>query len=209
MEKPRKVTIGYMPMSNRDGDRKAPKKSSYSIPEQYWHEKNKDQDFLDLKDEWYDKLKLEGFKDIESSLEVYSRSQSGIKKSALYTSMKYQKSIEIFYKLCRTYAVHGVFRSEIDKILFKWYAEGVSYRKMAKKLQTYCDIEPKNPPKGQSYKERGIVPRSIKFISVHMNRCIEDMYKWNNDPTNEYAVDVADEYEDLGKRNLFNQGEFE
>jgi hypothetical protein len=96
--------------------------------------------FKKLQDEWYKKLKDEGFVDIENSVtladgkkgyENTGRSGPNLKNK---TSEQFNATL-LYYQNCRSFLTHYDFNCELDKNIWSLYTEGLSYRKINEQLK--------------------------------------------------------------------------
>lgn len=90
-------------------------------------------DFKKLQKEWYDKLKAEGFKDIENGRESNTVWQDAHvvnngKYNRFYTNIDYYRSAGIFLH-------HYSFESPTDRAVWELHTNGASFRDIAVKLK--------------------------------------------------------------------------
>jgi hypothetical protein len=102
--------------------------------------------FKQIQDEWYKKLKDEGFVDIENSItladgkkgyENSGRSGPNLKNK---TSEQFQATL-LYYQNCRSFLTNHDFTCEIDKFIWSLYAEGEPYRKISEELKNQKNIK--------------------------------------------------------------------
>lgn len=86
--------------------------------------------FEALQKEWYQKLKDDGFEDVEASNWRIHPNLSQTKRDVLHFNHTL-----IYYQRCRSFLHHYTFDSLIDKCIWKLYSEGFSYREIAKRLK--------------------------------------------------------------------------
>ena len=92
--------------------------------------------FKALQDKWYKKLKKSGFDDIECSKPDRQDSRF-LKFHSGLVNITYKPEIEEYFRKCRIHLENFKWgKRAVDKQLFTWYAEGVSYRSMMKLYRT-------------------------------------------------------------------------
>ena len=81
---------------------------------------------------WYEKLKKEGFEDLESF------DQKGEPKEILKTTVKPLphgwENAEQYYTYCRRYLHTGTFKSQTEREVWEMFSEGSSQREISRKL---------------------------------------------------------------------------
>lgn len=96
-------------------------------------------DLADLQREWYQKLKDDGFKDIEyfdANMNPQDMMYREATKFAV-ASIDTFTSTEQYYIEARQFLHSYSFSTDIDKQIWELHSDGVSYRKIAIQLQTY------------------------------------------------------------------------
>ena len=124
-----------------------------------------DKEFYKLQKKWYDKLKKEGFDDIEGGKPGLEYSDF-IKRHSLEMKKAYNPKTEEYYRRCRIHANHGSFDTNLQKYVFTCHAEGHSYRKIIKMVRARF--------------KRSI---SVFYISDHVNKVLKRMNEerhWEN-----------------------------
>ncbi len=130
---------------------------------------------------WYDKLKKEGFNDLEWINHATGAGQNGpyLKESSPpINEQKMEEHINHFAK-CSRYLHYGKFKTPLHKKVWAMYCEGISYRNMMKKLKK----EGKNK----------YIP-SIFWISMHINQMINEcaFYTFKEDLQDEIEPESID-----------------
>lgn len=123
-----------------------------------------DKDFVKLQAQWYQKLKDDGFNDLEW---VDKRTGVGhdapyLKKPILNVQRSYDAAIENHFRLCRNYLTHGTFETLIDRLIFELYTNGISYEDIEQEIQ-------------KKYNRK----RSNFWIATRLKKLKRDMYKFN------------------------------
>jgi len=94
----------------------------------------KSKEFQDLKDEWYGKLKDEGFNDIEQDEQNLKQWASSAFKH------NYDKAIfearEIYYRLAGRFLYDNEFCNEYEKFIWTHHSQGISIRNIIKLLKS-------------------------------------------------------------------------
>ncbi len=73
---------------------------------------------------WYDKLKQSGFNDVEYHDGTRERGTPNLKNRAPVQI----EAIEAYYTMARHFLIEHTFEREIDKTIWAYYSEGLSYR---------------------------------------------------------------------------------
>lgn len=94
----------------------------------------KSKQFTSLKDEWYAKLKSDGFKDIEASGAALNQGENYIKRLKFG---KAQESCRRYYEIAFEFLHKDEFESEKDRVVWEFFCEGDSMREIALKLKTH------------------------------------------------------------------------
>ena len=115
-------------------------------------------EFRKLQNQWYTRLKQSGFDDIECDKAGLQDSRY-LKRHASTIKRVYCEATEEHYRRCRIHLEHHRFRIKTDKILFGWYADGESYRKIVDLFN-------------RKYKKK---KRSIFYIFERIKRLKADM----------------------------------
>lgn len=92
--------------------------------------------FKKLRQEWYAKLKAEGFNDIETlagDLKEFSTSGSRNIKKVLTQSGGWQFKQE-YYRLASKFLNEYKFNTKLDSIIWEYHTNGISVRNIAKAL---------------------------------------------------------------------------
>lgn len=93
--------------------------------------------FKKLQSKWYNKLTKEGFNDIECTLPDRQDSRF-LKFHSILAERSYDADTEEYFRRCRIHLENFKWgRRYIDKRLFSWYTEGVSYRQMIKQFKEH------------------------------------------------------------------------
>lgn len=93
-------------------------------------------DYKKLRQEWYAKLKAEGFNDIETlngDLKEFSTSGSRNIKKVLTQSGGWQIKEE-YYRLASKFLHEYKFNTKLDGIIWEYHTNGISVRNIAKAL---------------------------------------------------------------------------
>ena len=103
------------------------------MSDQKFYEKK---DFKALQKEWYQKLKEEGFRDIEDQ-------KTGIVERPFShrryrTDLFYQASVD-YYLTMGHYLENGHIRSDLDRKVLEMHIEGRTYRAIAKELNQHTN----------------------------------------------------------------------
>jgi hypothetical protein len=124
----------------------------------------KDKGFRELQKKWYDRLKKEGFDDIEwtDHKTGYGQDSPHLKRSTYYISSKYSLGTENYYRLFRNFVSHATFTSKIDKTIAELHSEGFSYRQIIKQIRL-----------------RHRRTRSLFFIWSRMQKLTAEMVEFN------------------------------
>ena len=121
-------------------------------------------DFLKLQQKWYDKLKSDGFKDIEGG-KAGCQDTRFLVDHSLMKLKKFDYSTYEHFRRCRIHCQNFKFGSDIDKKIFEWYAEGLSFRAITAK-----------------YNELLGADRSLTWVYKQIDRMRQQMDKaklWN------------------------------
>lgn len=97
------------------------------------------QTLASLKKEWYDKLKSEGFNDIEvdeTRLKTWSYSMSRV--AYKYKDMMFNSKTD-YYRLSEHFLNEFKFESELDKVVWEYHTNGVSRKNIVKILNQLPD----------------------------------------------------------------------
>lgn len=95
--------------------------------------KSKKAEYLELRAEWYQKLKDEGFKDIEHHhKDDYANSVTT--QSRHFSDEVLRNSVQEYYNMAYHFLNEYKFENEKEKIIWEYYTEGLSYREIAKTL---------------------------------------------------------------------------
>lgn len=90
--------------------------------------------FEDLKNQWYEKLKQEGFKDIEL-ISSHALPRRFVSMSKEDRALIYTTSSEFFHKLQNEInKPQTTFRNDVDKYILMQYASGVKITSIVKEL---------------------------------------------------------------------------
>lgn len=95
-------------------------------------------EYEELRDTWYAKLRADGFRDIEQGETSATRAVS---KSYLKLDDAYRQSVQDYYCLTTHFLNDYKFDSEIEKVMWEYYSEGLSMRNIAKILQKTVDTK--------------------------------------------------------------------
>lgn len=87
--------------------------------------------FDKLKDRWYKKLKKSGFRDIEYKDGTRERGGPYLKNK----TQTQIEAIEAYYTMARHFLIEYTFPREIDKVIWEYYSEGLSYRDIEETLK--------------------------------------------------------------------------
>lgn len=79
--------------------------------------------------EWYSKLKVEGFQDIEQS------DKHGIVQPQIFRTKKHLQKGDDYYQFCQNILQNYNFRSERDRVVFELHTEGYSSREIEEYLE--------------------------------------------------------------------------
>lgn len=138
--------------------------------------KRKSESIVKLTNKWYKKLADSGFKDIEWYDETTGKGQNSdyIKRSA--SRMKHQYKPESFehYRIMRNFVSHYKFKSNKDRIILEWYADGIRYRKILSKLRRLGGY--------YAYTTNGNKHRrNISLLTLHrlIKKYVQIAYDWN------------------------------
>ena len=149
-------------------------------------------EFKNLQDKWYRKLQKSGFQDIELAIDRSGRLIPGTdqpdyhdQRETLVGKFTRQETTSLdtnilfsYYRLCRIFLSHAQFRSRIHEKVFKLYAEGLSYREIARILDKT---------------RRKHLARSVWYVSELMQDNKHDLLNFHlSHPEGEYlhAVDT-------------------
>lgn len=89
--------------------------------------------FLKLRDEWYAKLRKEGFNDIEdvnSPNEFLKRHDDHWFRTRFKTPMQFSAKQEYFYRAAHLLHTH-TFETQLEKAIWDLHCQGYSYREIA------------------------------------------------------------------------------
>lgn len=118
----------------------------------YWSEKHKDPAFLKVRDEWRDKLKAEGFEDLEMidalTKEPSTHMLKGMSPGDLWRGL-YKPDAEEYYTQCRAH-VHAIRSNPVLKAVWSLHAEGMSTNRIHQALGRRYDLK------------RGAIKRMVK-----------------------------------------------
>lgn len=92
--------------------------------------------FEEQKQQWYDKLRKEGFKDIETSSGLLTKGFGKYFRQRAQTNLN-----EEYYSLARKFIWDYKFDSELERVIWEYHAEGVSYRDIVKILKKVFKTE--------------------------------------------------------------------
>jgi hypothetical protein len=96
-------------------------------------------DFKQIQDEWYKKLKDEGFVDIENSVTLADGKKGYENTGRAGPNLKNKTSeqfeaVLLYYQNCRSFLTCYNFDSDLDRTIWELYSEGVPYRDISKEL---------------------------------------------------------------------------
>jgi hypothetical protein len=95
--------------------------------------KRKKTNFEKLQDKWYKKLEKTGFKDIEyADMSVKS---ARVSRSLNWSDPTLRQSVLEYYLMAYNFLIDYKFESEVDKIIWEYYAEGLSIRDIVQILK--------------------------------------------------------------------------
>ncbi len=123
--------------------------------------RGRSKEFKQAQKKWYDKLKKEGFEDIEwiNHETGYGQNTPWIKNYKKTVNEKKMHEHNDYYSKCSYFLHYGKFKSRLHKKIWEFYCEGLSYRNMVKRLK-----------KENRFK---YIP-SIFWISIHLNQMINE-----------------------------------
>lgn len=98
--------------------------------------------FDKLQDHWYNKIKTDGFVDIEYKDGSNERGAPNLKNK---TPVQIE-AIETYYTMARHFLIEYEFGREIEKTIWSYYSEGLTYRDIEKVL---AGVKIKNLKKSQ------------------------------------------------------------
>lgn len=88
---------------------------------------------LKLRHTWYEKLELEGFKDIEKNEKLRTTKNSHEIRKDFQTAFQFEAK-QSYYLWAKQKADQGRFKGPKDKLIWECHAEGVSQRQMRDKI---------------------------------------------------------------------------
>jgi len=115
--------------------------------------------FKELQKKWYTKLKDSGFNDIESRTPG-KQDDPLLGFNNYVTRKRYNAEVEEYFRRCRHHLTNYRWRCRIDRHLFQWHTEGLSYRKIVRAFNA-------------KFKEK----RSIFYIHKRLSKLIKVMYE--------------------------------
>jgi hypothetical protein len=89
----------------------------------------KPNEFKKLQDEWYQKIKKDGFIDIENE----SKGDENIKPKDYF----FEDNVINYFKLCQEFLAQKKIKSHLNRFIFEKHCEGVSNRNIAKLLESH------------------------------------------------------------------------
>jgi hypothetical protein len=93
----------------------------------------KTREFKRLQSKWYKKLGSEGFDDIECTKPDRQDSRF-LKFHSIKVNKTFNRDTQEYFRRCRIHLMNFKWgRRYVDKRIFSWYTEGVSYRSMIDK----------------------------------------------------------------------------
>ena len=97
-------------------------------------------DLQKLQKLWYKKLKEEGFKDIEDP-EGPRNGGRNASYSFEYINMDQYQAVQDYYSMARQFSHEYAFNEVHNRIIWEYYAEGISVRKISTLLKTEHNIK--------------------------------------------------------------------
>jgi hypothetical protein len=96
---------------------------------------NKKTEFKDLKDLWYKKLKNSGFEDIERDEYTLKKDlgKNVFRRSNNMVNGSWKDKQEYYYQ-AEHFLTNFIFTTELEKAIWKYHSEGLSYRDIADTL---------------------------------------------------------------------------
>lgn len=136
-------------------------------------------EYIALYNKWYSKLKKSGFEDIEWYDKKRAKGQNSdflIDQSSKIRA-SYRQSIAEHYRLCRNFLTHYKFRDRKEKLIFKLYTDGTTYRSILKILKEK-DLRSKR--NYYYFTKSGKVGMSLfKLSRSYIPRLIKICHEWN------------------------------
>ena len=109
---------------------------------------NQTGEFKALQDKWYEKLKRNGFKDIEQG-EEYGRMLLPFNSERFATNKEYNRDKEQYYRLAGQFLHSYKFKNHTEMRIWELHSQGVSVRNIAKKMPKMIDQDlPKHVKSG-------------------------------------------------------------
>lgn len=143
---------------------------------------NKPQGMLKkLTKQWYDKLAVDGFQDIEKLSDGFGTFEyTGLlnnRNNPNYSGFK--KDNFDHYSACRNYLTHSDNLSPRDRFIFELYSEGIVYRTILKRVKQKADSDRRCHTWYYSKTDRRGKSISLFTLSELINRILTDCQRWN------------------------------
>lgn len=137
-------------------------------------------EYIKLYAKWYDRLKREGFEDIEWFDPKTALGQSGhyMVKSTHKITKKYNEFTEEHYRLCRNFLTHFKFPNKKIEKIFELHTDGASYRDIIKELKK---IAHKWAYRHYYYNKQGKPVITLFTLHKIVPDLIEQCYRWNKE----------------------------
>jgi len=124
-------------------------------------------EFNALKKKWYQKLRDEGFKDIETEKHGLLKTFDSTVFSSRYDPTTFE-SKETYYRLCGIFLHHHKFETRLDKAIWELHTNGKSFRESANILKKRFHRQKINKDK-----INGIVDRLVSLMRVTVSSDID------------------------------------
>lgn len=127
----------------------------------------------ELTAEWYQRLKREGFQDIEWYDEYtgYGQNSDFLKQDSRQSAQSFKPETLEYYRIITNFTTHYKFKSRKHAFIMQKYAEGMPYRKIltATRLECYDWVIKRNGrPRLSLFTLHGMIHKYIKLA-----------YEWN------------------------------
>ena len=116
-------------------------------------------EFRKLQKEWYARLKDSGFIDIEHTTPG-KQDEALLGFNSFVAKKRYKPEVAEYFRRCRHHLTNYRWRDRVDRQLFQWHTNGLSYRKIVRAFNA-------------KFKDT----KSIFYIHKRLTQLIKTMYK--------------------------------
>ena len=150
----------------------------------------KDKEYARLQKEWYNKLKDDGFEDLEWIDHSTGKGQNSdyLKRPSQSIAISYSPETEEHYRIMRHYATHCAEGCLLDHFMFEAYTDGNSYRDIVKIVNTTL---PQSMLREMHRRDTRLIEGevSVHFVFYAVKKMIDKAIKWNDNVT-QYDAEI-------------------